>query len=370
MNIRTWRPFILLGLCMVLTFLSITPGTSAAEPYSMPVESEEARKLLQDSLSIVEIDREIGRIEIQQTKLRTLQRSLERDITRLEKDIHVRREQAGAVLREYYMGERKTLFTLLLSASSMSSFFRIMEFYDLIIQNDRQVLQAYDNEYRALAKAKNDALRNASQLEEVRNRLILQRERVLALEEQVSSGVLASGNPEAMSRLIQEFTLYWENVGLYEVKKHFQALADAMNNLPDFIQNGDSMLKTNGRQYSINLHEDELNRFLRSQNELFNTFAFRFNDGKVIAEGENGNLSLRIEGHYSIVNDPDNAILFQVDKLVFNQLELPDTTRLELQEEFDMNFYPKQLVSFLKATKVSSTDQRLLVTLELDLKNK
>nr|WP_243895886.1 hypothetical protein [Paenibacillus sp. F411] len=339
----------------------------AASPLPMTVDSEEARQLLQDSLSIVEIDKEIQRIELRQQELRQDQTSLEKQIRQLEQDIDVRREQAGQILREYYMGERSKLYTLLLSASSISGFFRIMEFYELVIQNDRQVLGDYERQYKALSQAQRESSLNAIQLEEVKDSLIRQRSRIVLLEEQVNSTLEGSSNPEAMTRLMEEFTMYWENVGLYEVKRHFRALADAMQQLPDFIQSGESILKTNGRTYTIDLHEEQLNRFLRAQNEVFEAFAFQFDGGKVIAAGESGSLSLRIEGQYSIVNEPENAIMFEVEKLVFNELELPDTTRQELQKEFDMNFYPKMLVSFLKATEVTSDDQRLLVKLQLDL---
>ena len=70
---------------------------------------------------------------------------------------------------------------------------------------------------------------------------------MLALEQQVDGALTASGNPDAMKKLIEEFTLYWENVGLYEVKRHFQALASAMENLPQFVQGSKNMLKTNGK---------------------------------------------------------------------------------------------------------------------------
>ena len=87
------------------------------------------------------------------------------------------------------------------------------------------------------------------------------RERVLALEQQVDGALTASGNPDAMKKLIEEFTLYWENVGLYEVKRHFQALASAMENLPQFVQGSKNMLKTNGKEYTIDIHENDLNAF-------------------------------------------------------------------------------------------------------------
>ncbi|ANY76449.1 hypothetical protein BBD41_05925 [Paenibacillus ihbetae] len=356
-------------LTMLLLFCFMFTPAVYSEQDAGPLmpDSEEARRILQDSLSIVEIDEEISRISSRIMELEALQDELQGKIGELELTIRDRRERAGAVLRSYYMGEREQLYYMLLSAKSLAGFFRVLDFYDLIIQNDRDVLTAYNRQYQELASSKAEAARNAAALVEVKDNLVRQRERVLALEKQVDSAVSASSNPEAMKKLIEEFTLYWENVGLYEVKRHFRALANAMENLPDFVQGSKNILKTNGKVYTINIHEDELNAFLRSEDELFNSFAFHFNDGKVIASGESGNLSLLIEGRYTVVDDPQNAIMFQVDKLVFNRIELPDTTRQALQEEFDMNFYPKQLVSFLKATEVSSANQRLMVTMELDL---
>ncbi|MGG3282835.1 coiled-coil domain-containing protein [Paenibacillus solani] len=370
MNVRVKYPILPFLLCMVLLFSFMTAPTavySQQDLSPMAPDSEEARKLLEDSLSIVEIDYEIERITKRMKELELLQSELQVRIQEMGLRIEDRRNRAGAVLRSYYMGERSQLFYMLLSAKNLAGFFRIMDFYDIIIQNDRDTLKAYNNQYRSLASAKAEAARNADQLIDVKDRLVKQRERVLALEQQVDGALSASSNPEAMKKLIEEFTLYWENVGLYEVKRHFQALANAMENLPQFVQGSKNILKTNGKVYTIDIHEDELNTFLRKENEIFNSFAFHFENGKVIASGESGNLSLLIEGKYTVINDPENAIMFQVDKLVFNRLELPDTTRTALQEEFDMSFYPKQLVSFLKATEVSSENQRLVVQMELDL---
>ncbi|OIA99949.1 hypothetical protein AK95_22610 [Paenibacillus sp. LC231] len=370
MNVRIKQPLLPVMLCITLLFCFIgAPASVFSEQDASPVmpDSEEARKLLEDSLSIVEIDHEIERITKRIAKLQQFQSELQTKIQEMGLRIEDRRDRAAAVLRSYYMGERDNLFLMLLSAKDLAGFFRIMDYYDMIIQNDRDTLAEYNLQYRSLAFAQAEAARNASQLVEVKDSLVKQRERVLALEQQVEGALTASANPDAMKKLIEEFTLYWENVGLYEVKRHFQALASAMENLPQFVQGSKNMLKTNGKEYTIDIHENDLNAFLRSEDEIFNSFAFHFDDGKVIASGESGNLSLLIEGKYTVINEPENAIMFQVDKLVFNRLELPDTTRKALQEEFDMNFYPKQLVSFLKATQVSSQDQRLVVKMELDL---
>lgn len=117
--------------------------------------------------------------------------------------------------------------------------------------------------------------------------------------------------------------------------------------------------------YDLNLKEEDLNAFLHSQNKLFNNFAFTFNNGSVTAAGKDGDLSLRLQGHYTIQEEPVNGLMFHVDSIVFNGLELPDTTRASLEEEFDLGFYPSKIVSFLHATEVDSKDGVLHVRLGL-----
>ncbi|MNI90612.1 hypothetical protein D3C73_1481570 [compost metagenome] len=57
--------------------------------------------------------------------------------------------------------------------------------------------------------------------------------------------------------------------------------------------------------------------------------------------------------------------MFHVDEVVFNGLKLPDTTRKALEEDFDLGFYPEKIISFLRATDVSSAAGVLHVKLAL-----
>ncbi|MNY82661.1 hypothetical protein D3C86_2249010 [compost metagenome] len=55
--------------------------------------------------------------------------------------------------------------------------------------------------------------------------------------------------------------------------------------------------------------------------------------------------------------------MFHIDNVVFNGLELPESTRQDLEDEFDLGFYPGKIVSFLHATEVESKDGVLYVKL-------
>lgn len=188
---------------------------------------------------------------------------------------------------------------------------------------------------------------------------------MLALNEEIEGGIQASTDPERMGVLLEEFSKYWENIGIHEVKTYFKALSSAMKHLPQFVQDRDGVLVRKGMTYNLALKEKDLNEFLVTQNTLFKDFAFHFKDNEITATGKSGGLSLTLTGHYTIQEEPVNGLMFHVDHVVFNGLELPDTTRQALEEEFDLGFYPSKIVSFLHATEVFSSDGVLHVKLSL-----
>ncbi|MGF7046134.1 peptidoglycan hydrolase CwlO-like protein [Paenibacillus sp. DS2015] len=338
-----------------------------AEPVLNPLPTSDlyTQRLLQDSLSIVEIDNEIQRITDRQEQIEQEQLKLENQLSLKKAQIKDQQTQAGEIIRSYYMGERDFLLASIISTKSISNLVMVYGYYEMIIQHDQKVLQGYQSQLKDIQTTQQVITQNATELEEILTQLIQQRERVVVLHEKIEDDLATSSNPEAMQTMIEEFTLYWENVGMYEVKRHFSALATAMQDLPQFIQNKKGAIRMSGTSYSIDLKEDELNEFLRSKDKLFNVFAFHFNEGSITASGQSGNLEIEITGHYSIVNEPQNGILFHVDKILFNKLELPDTTCRMLEKEFDLGFYPQQLISFVKATAVNITDSNLHVTLKL-----
>lgn len=237
-----------------------------------------------------------------------------------------------------------------------------------MISHDQDVLQEYESNYQSMRKTEQQVIQASMELETVKTNLLAQRKRIVLLQSRVNDGVSASNDPDTLRKLIGEMTAYWENVGVYEVNKHFKALAQAMQDLPQFIQQQQGAMVTNGTVITISIREEDFNRFLKSENELFNHFNFTFAQDQIMVEGQQGTMKLRVEGHYTVENEPKNAILFHVDRLVFNGLELPDTTRNKLERDFDLGFYPQQLISYVKATEVRTLAGMLEVKLELNFK--
>ncbi|GGF77981.1 hypothetical protein GCM10010912_23760 [Paenibacillus albidus] len=343
---------------------SADPAGSYAPP--LPVQGDEAtRKLLEQTLSSAEIEREITRITAEQKVLEQKVSKLTEEAAEKKLAIADKQERAGAVVRSYYMGDRDGLLAAFLSAKSISRVLMLFDYYEIIIGRDRDILSQYEKQYKDMQTTLTSAERTSRELAELKTSLEAQKIRVAELNQEIESGVRNSADPDNMSALLKEFTLYWENIGLHEVKTYFKALSSAMNKLPEFVQNRDGVLSREGMTYNLNLKEEDLNEFLVSQNQLFEDFAFHFEDGAVSASGTSGQLTLTLTGRYTIQNEPVNGLMFHVDHIVFNGLELPESTRLALEEEFDLGFYPEKIVSFLRATEVNSNDGVLFVKLSL-----
>lgn len=347
--------------CTVLTMRHVQ-----AEPDAGAVP-EDVRSILEQSLSVTEIDKEIERIEAQREQLVAAMSDKESELAEGEMRIERSRERAGEVLRAYYMGERTSLLEALLSSESWSSFFTIWDFMDIIISQDKHTLQAYIDEYRSL-QSEYDALhRRQTELAAVEERLREQRDRVLALEARIAGELEGRSDADRIRLLIEELNQFWEREGLTEVRTYFGALAAAMAELPAWLQEHKEWIEIKGFNYTIRLPEDELNAFLREQDERFRHFEFRFEDGGVSARGERDGVSVSVKGRYTVEDEPVNGMMFHIDELTFNGFTLPDTTRKAVQDEFDLGFYPQLLVSFLKAKSVSVEDGELILKLSLSV---
>ncbi|WP_027088331.1 coiled-coil domain-containing protein [Cohnella panacarvi] len=353
------------AVLIVIALLLVIARAEALVPVNAEPMDEETRQLLEKSLSVVELDREIERIsklrEETQGSIETTERSLEQQ----EIAIVVQREKAGRILREYYMGHKDFWLDALLSSKSLPDLIRAWDMMDIVVRSDQKTMDRYAEQYDELRNGYAVLQSHKSELDSVSEQLVAQRKRITALRQEVDNALAASGDSELMRQLMDELQAYWNNVGLYEVKQHFRALADAMHDLPQWVKDTPGILQTSGLKAKLTITDEQLNEFLRSKDNRFEHFAFAFDDGLLTMNGDNGNISVMIQGRYEVVNEPENAILFHVDKLVFNGLALPDTTRADLEREFDLGFYPQKLIKYIKAQSVSMEDGKLIVALKV-----
>ncbi|MFC5651703.1 coiled-coil domain-containing protein [Paenibacillus solisilvae] len=355
------RRTLVIVVCAIATWLTIIPVF--AQP-QQPVD-EEVRRILEKSLSVVEIDKEIARIVQQQTAISTKLVQSQSELDKQKASIAEHQEKAGAVLRAYYTGERDFMLTAVLSSDNLSSLLTMVDYFDFIFSNDQLTLNTYTKQYRELKKEIDKLDAQSEQLAEVQKQLTEQRSRVAALQEDVDSQLSGRSDADKLLNMINEFNDYWKNVGLLEVKRYFSALSKAMNKMPAWVQDNKDMLEIDGFNYTLTVSDDQLNTFLREQNELFNNFAFAFHDDSVEVSGKRDGMEVKLSGHYTV--EKTGAILFHVDELIFNGLALPDTTRHSLEKEFDLGFYPQKMVSFLRTKSVQTENGKLIVKLSISL---
>lgn len=350
------------ALALILALLLfVMPSLTLSAP--LPTSDEDVRRLLEQSLSITEIDKEIDRIREQKTTLAAEMEKQAGELRRLEQQAKLKQEEASEVLRAYYMGERDALLSALLSVGSISELLELFDFVRMIIKRDKIILTEYKQQLASLQEGYLKLEEQQAGLDEVENKLSLQRERVLAMEEQLDEELNGRSDADRLRMMIEQLNSFWETAGLYEVEQYFNALSEAMRELPDWVQNNKEYLEMNGLNYTLRIPEDGLNEFLRAQNELFNDFEFRFKDGLISASGTRNDIEISVTGHYTVVEEPRNGLLFHVDELLFNGFALPDTTRRELERKFDLGFYPSLIVSFVKANSVEMEDGELVVKL-------
>lgn len=330
-------------------------------------EDEEVRQILEKSLSLVELDKEIDRIAEQQQLVAARMKQSNDELKQQEQVIDTQRDDVGRVLRSYYTGERNVLINALFSAHSLRDFFTMMDYVNIIFSNDHNTLNGYLKQYQDIKKVIKELGEQSLQLDEVDTRLRAQRQRVLALQMDVDDKLSGRSDADRLRLMIDELTGFWKNVGLYEVKRYFKALASAMKEMPSWVQDNKDMLEINGFNYTLTVQEAGLNAFLREQNELFNNFSFQFKQDTVTVTGQRDGLEVTISGHYTVEEEPQNGIRFHVDELIFNGLALPDSTKQSLEKEFDLGFYPGKIVNFLKTKSVVIEEGKLIVKLSISL---
>jgi hypothetical protein len=325
------------------------------------------RDLLEQSLSVVEIDKEILRIQEKRKELLSTMTEAEAALHEQELRIADKREQAGDVIHAYYTGERDSMFTALLTMKSWTSFFQVLDYIDIIVSHDQSRMNDYIGEYRSMQDDYRKLEGRQTELADVERRLKEQRERVQALEKNLEGQLNGRSDSERIRLLMKELTSFWETAGLAEVREYFKALSSAMGKLPGWVQDNKDMLEIKGFNYTIRVTEEKLNEFLREQDERFNQFSFTFEENEITAHGKRDGMEISVSGRYSIQDKPKNGIIFHVDELLFNGFALPDTTRQSLEEEFDLGFYPGLVLSFLKAKEVELKDGELIIKLSVSL---
>ncbi|GIP39655.1 hypothetical protein J31TS4_29350 [Paenibacillus sp. J31TS4] len=357
---KPFRNALVLLLCLLLSVGRPVPA-SAAEP-----TLEETRKLLEKGLTIYELEQEITRLTEKETRLEAKLAETERTIRENEQKLVEVREHAGHVLRAYYMGDRDSVWMLLFSVKSLSDAIFVLESLTLIVENDQRALNAYADSYKKLKDQKESLLTDSHELQQVKTAFVRERDRVVALQEEVNRAAQASPEAQEVFKQIVDLTTQWRDKGLPVFRSYFQAMATEMENISELLGGSGGNRYLNGLTFQIS--DTDLIAFFRSKNPLFDNVTFSFQGGSFRITGNEKDVAVSIKGHYVLKEAPANRLTFRIEELVFNGFPLPDTTIRAMEEDFPLGISPDKVVPFVQASEVSTDNGLLTLKMKLKLK--
>lgn len=342
-----------------ILWLTLTTGTRAE------LTIEETRKLLQESLTISEIDREISRLSQEEQEISEQIIETEKSIVNQQQLVDKSRIHAGKVLRSFYMGERDGLWLLMLNSKSFSDALIVYQYLHAIVENDQRALQKHRKAFQELKDLNLSLALTQSELRVLKAQFIAQRIRVVQLQEQLDSKLAVLDNKEEVLAQIDELSKAWRKDGLPLFQQFLQAMSEALLDLPEYITDNEDSLEQQGAKFIFHIKEEELNAFLRSKKPIFEQFVYTITSEYISIKGNKDQINIMINGHYTIENEPENALRFTLDELIYNEFTLPDTTRNDMQKQFSMTFYPKRFSGALEASNVTQKPGELLIELSI-----
>jgi hypothetical protein len=367
MRARRW---LMLGFILhfsIFTYLYQLRPVLAEEPSSAETSSlEEIRELLNKGLTIYEIDQELERLSIKEADLAVEIDEVTDQIAWQEVIVAEKRVQAGKVLRSYYKGKRDHLWLFIFQADNFYDALQTYYYLSLIFKHEQRILEDHAVQYRELKRLLAQLEEDRELLRTIKAEYLAQRERLVALQEELDQELAEREDGEAIKEEIQSLTQMWETKGLPLFKYYFNELSFTINKLPEEIISGGKLTLQNGR-FAIKITDQELTDFYRRHNPVdFENFYFSFAEDDFSIYGVRDDTSVSINGYYELMEE-ENIIAFHLTRLVYNGFDLPDTTIRAMNEEFDLNFYPDRLDMPFKvqARSVDIQDGTLTITFVL-----
>jgi peptidoglycan hydrolase CwlO-like protein len=319
---------------------------------------------VQQGLTIHELDKELTRLKAEQADVDVSIGEQQGKIEKQRLVLDERTAASGKVLRAYYMGQRDQLWMLLFKMRSLSEGLLILDYLQAIVRNDFRIL----DEYRTAYKEQQALLADLSARQE-RLRLVIaehERQRTRLTEEQAELdrrlAELTNQEREKQLAAIEAATKSWEEEGVPLFEDVLTALSAAMQDLPELLADP-SLMSVSGASMEIRLTDEAFNTFLRERNAMFEDFDFGFGPSGMTVTGGIEDRTASLQGIYILETEPANALRFRIDSVAFNGYELPDTTRAELQDRYDLSFEPGRLVAGLTVSELENEEGLLRVKL-------
>ncbi|MFD0692771.1 coiled-coil domain-containing protein [Paenibacillus sp. GCM10027628] len=331
---------------------------------------DETKQLVQKGLTIYEIDKEVARLNEQDAKIVVQIKQNERDVDKQNKEVENTRKHAGKVLRAYYTGDRDSIWMLMFSISSFADALKMFEYLQMIVNNDHRALASFTESFKKLKALRGELETSRGELQKTKDNYLLQRERLVKLQEELDKQLAVSVQAAAIQEQIKSLNNQWKDQGIPLFREYLNNLSSAFKELPQYVTDGSNKYLdlSNIKNPVITITDTDFNTYLHTKNELLQNLNFEFTEDKIIAKGKKGDVSIVLQGSFVLKENPDmNEVRFIVNQLEFNGFQLPDTTIEDFMKEFKLGFVPRKMVNYLDVVGVEMKKGTAIVKLKLTL---
>ncbi|MEW9701654.1 coiled-coil domain-containing protein [Paenibacillus sp. SI8] len=353
---------------IVLLYIAFPTCAVWAEETKEPIS--EAKELVQKGLTIYEIDKEVARLNEQDANIvEQIQRN-EQEIEKQDRDVQTTRKHAAKVLRAYYTGDRDSIWMLIFSVNSFADALKMFEYLQMILNNDHRSLSTFTESFTKLKNLQIDLVANRGELQKTKDKYMLQRERIVRLQEELDKQLAVSAQANVIEDQIKSLNTQWKEQGVPLFREYLTNLSIAFNELPHYVTEGSNKYLdlSNIKNPVITITDADFNTYIHNKNELLQNLQFEFTDDHIIAKGKKDTISINLQGNFILKEKPDmNEVHFIVNQLEFNGYQLPDTTIEDFMKEFQLGFVPKKYINYLDVVGVETKNGSAIVKLKLTL---
>ncbi len=327
----------------------------------------EREKILQQHLTLYELERDLKKIEQQEIELNQQLQQIRRQISEQEQVVREKRENMKQVLRTFYMGQLNEMITFLFSAANFQQFLDRVYFVKIILEHQSSRIEAYQQSVRDLETIKQAWTEQRQALLQIKKKYQERLTVIAAEQSQLDDALSAIASiPEELEQIereSQQLIRDWEENVLPSFHQFFRDLSSAIISMPQEME--DLPLKTKSFfHYIFTLTDEQLNAYIHEQNQMLEQTNFIFQPEQMIVLGEYRAQTFQVTGHYSMTGE--GTLMFHIDTLQYQNWQLPETTITGMEEEYDLGFYPQKLITGLKITDFQLKEGELYIELKLE----
>ena len=312
--------------------------------------------LIQDQLYIYEYTRDIEKTKMKIQTKKTEIEKLQHDLTRQENQFAKKQEEMGSFLRETYMQDHPPLLTMLLGVDNVKHLIATLNFISFMVERDQRVVDSYHLEKERLNHKLTEVKRENQHLSRLESKLYDD-----LLEVQTRTLKYPSKDVLSAKVFVDDLLHRWDNVGLPTFETIFRELSASISSLPEIID-PENITSSGFFSRQVILSDQDLNSYLISKNPVFNQILFTFEDDQVKVKGYFQGQSLEIQGQYLVLK---NHVDFVISTMIFNEISLPPVTIDDMNERYDLGFYPEEIMKGIRVKEISAQDGILKLVVSL-----